>query len=115
MNATQITRVIGVNDLARATSFYREVFGLTVTSETPYWVDLTCGDGNLALQPYRHDADALVHTMVIFTVDDLDGAVADAEKHGGVVHQRVDNPHAPVVLAHVIDTENNVIQIAAKR
>ena len=115
MKASKITRVIGVADMARAVQFYRDALGLDVQSESPYWSDLTCGDGNLALQTHRPDAEAAIHTMVIFTVADLDAAVADVEAAGGKLERRHDNAHAPVLIAHVLDTENNVIQLAQPR
>ena len=49
MKATKITRVIGVGDMRRAVLFYQEALGLAVQQTSPYWSDLTCGDGNLAL------------------------------------------------------------------
>ena len=112
MKASKITRVIGVTDMKRAVQFYREALGLEVQQTSPYWSDLTCGDGNLALQSHRPDPSAKVHTMVIFTVADLDSAIADAEGAGGTLHSRRDDDHAPVLIAHVLDTENNVIQLA---
>ena len=112
MRASRITRVIGVTDMTRAVRFYRQALGLEVQRESPHWTDLTCGDGNLALQSYRPDPEAPVHTMVIFTVADLDAAVVDAEAAGGALQSRHDNDHAPVLIAHVLDTEKNVIQLA---
>lgn len=98
--------------MTRAVQFYQNALGLAVQQASPYWTDLTCGDGNLALQSYRPDAEAVVHTMVIFTVADLDGAIADAEAAGGTLQSRRDDDHAPVLIAHVLDTEKNVIQLA---
>lgn len=115
MNATKITRVIGVSDMKRAVQFYQEALGLAVQQTSPFWSDLTCGDGNLALQSHRPDPSAEVHTMVIFTVADLDSAIADAEAAGGVLQSRRDDDHAPVLIAHVLDTERNVIQLAQPR
>ena len=112
MKASKITRVIGVTDMKRAVQFYQDALGLEVEQTSPYWSDLTCGDGNLALQSHRPDTSGQVHTMVIFTVADLDAAVADAEAAGGTLQSRRDDDHAPVLIAHVLDTENNVIQLA---
>ena len=53
--------------------------------------------------------------MVIFTVADLDAAVADVEAAGGALQSRRDEPYAPVLIAHVLDTEKNVIQLAQPR
>ena len=112
MKATRITRVIGVTDMTRAMRFYGTALGLEVQGTSPYWTDLTCGDGNLALQSYRPDSEAVIHTMVIFTVADLDAAIADVEAAGGALQTRHDNGHAPVLIAHVLDTEKNVVQLA---
>lgn len=115
MKASNITRVIGVTDMTRAVQFYQQALGLEVQRTSPYWSDLTCGDGNLALQSHRPDTEAEIHTMVIFTVADLDAAVADVEAAGGALQGRRDEPHAPVLIAHVLDTEKNVIQLAQPR
>ena len=112
MKATRITRVIGVTEMSRAVTFYETALGLTVTSGNDHWTDLTCGDGNLALQAYRPDADEIVHTMVIFTIDDIDAAISEVESAGGSLREKHDNPHAPVIIAHVTDTEGNVVQLA---
>lgn len=56
-----------------------------------------------------------MHTMVILTVEDLEAAISAAEEAGGKLQKRHDNPHAPVVLAHVEDTEGNVVQFAQPR
>lgn len=112
LKATNITRVIGVTDMTRTVEFYRQALGLEVLRTTPYWTDLTCGDGNLALQSHRPDPEKAIHTMVIFTVADLDIAINDVEAAGGALQSRHDNEHAPVLIAHVLDTENNVIQLA---
>ena len=112
MKSSKITRVIGVSDMTRAVQFYQQALELEVQQTSPYWSDLTCGDGNLALQSHRPDPDTVVHTMVIFTVADLDAAIADVEAAGGTLQSRRDDDHAPVLIAHVLDTENNVIQLA---
>ena len=114
MQVSKITRVVGVEDMDRALSFYRSL-GLMVEDENSNWSNLTCGNGNLALQAYRPLEPKLVHTMVIFTIDDLEAAITQAEEAGGELRERHDNPHAPVVLAHVIDTEGNVVQLAQPR
>ncbi len=114
MQISKITRVIGVGDMTRAITFY-EALGRTVEDQNPHWGNLTCGDGNLALQAYRPSEPEIVHTMAILTVDDLETAIGIVEAAGGSLHERHDNPHAPVVLAHVVDTEGNVVQLAQPR
>ncbi len=113
--ASKITRVIGVGDMKRATEFYVSALGLTVERENEYWTDLTCGNGNLALQRSPGTGDTDTRVMVIFTVESRDQAVKAVEEGGGSLVRLVDNEHAPVILAHVRDTENNIIQLAQLR
>ena len=116
IKAKSITRVIGVADMQRALTFYRTALGLEVVRESSEWSDLTTGDGNLALQNYHpREAGKYVPTMVIFTVDDLDAVVRQVEAAGGQLLQRVDHEHAPVIVAHVADTEGNAIQLAQEK
>lgn len=110
----KVSRVIGVADMKRAVGFYTGALGLDVDRETPGWTDLTCGNGNLALQAYQPEEakNAVTQTMVIFTVDDLESAIKDVEAAGGRLIRRHDNRHAPVIVGHVVDTEGNAVQLA---
>lgn len=114
VTTSRITRVIGVADMKRAIGFYTGALGLVVERESEGWTDLTTANGNLALQ--LHPAqEKPTPTMVIFTVADREAAIAAIEQAGGTLLRRVDNDQAPVILAHVTDTENNVIQLAQPR
>lgn len=116
VKATRITRVIGVSDMQRALRFYQRALGLKVVHESSEWSDLTCGNGNLALQDYQpREPGQYVPTMVIFAVNDIDAAIRQVEEAGGKLLHRVDNEHAPVIVAHVTDTEGNAIQLAQER
>jgi len=116
MAVTKISRVIGVDDMQRAVTFYSNALGLSVEpGSNGHWTDLTCGNGYLSLQAYRPPEPEIVPTMVIMTVDNLDSTIAAVEAAGGTLHERHDNPHAPVVIGHVIDTEGNVVQLAQPR
>ncbi len=64
------------------------------------------------MQSHRPDPETAIHTMVIFTAADLDSAVEHVGAAGGALQSRHDNEHAPVLIAHVLDTEKNVIQLA---
>jgi predicted enzyme related to lactoylglutathione lyase len=114
MRVTSISRVIGAEDMARATAFYRDVLGLRVVRQSPEWTDLTCGDGNLALQNFQHPRKEREHipTMVLLTIGgDLDEAVIEVEAAGGKLLHTSNHEAAPVIVAHVADTEGNAIQL----
>lgn len=118
MNISRISRVIGVENMPRALSFYRDTLGLFVRSETPEWAELSCGDGNLSLQNFqnpRKDGD-YTPTMLLLTIDgDLDDAVQAVERAGGRLLHISDHAHSPVIVAHVGDTEGNAIQLVKLR
>jgi predicted enzyme related to lactoylglutathione lyase len=113
-----ISRVIGAEDMTRAVAFYRDVVGLEVVRESPEWVDLTCGNGNLALQRFQHPhkEGEYTPTMVLLTVHgDIDEAIREVEAAGGKLLHVSDHDAAPVVVAHVGDTEGNAIQLVKLR
>lgn len=49
----------------------------------------------------------------VIGVDDMQRAIGFYQALGLEVEDQ--NPHAPVVIAHVVDTEGNVIQLAQPR
>ena len=116
IKATSITRVIGVADMQRALAFYTQALGLEVRRESSEWSDLTSGDGNLSLQNYHpREPGKYVPTMVIFSVADIEAVIEQVEAAGGQLLQRVNHEHAPVIVAHVADTEGNAIQLAQEK
>jgi predicted enzyme related to lactoylglutathione lyase len=118
MRVTTISRVIGAADMDRARGFYEGVLGLEVTRASPEWIDFTCGDGNLAVQRHqpRGDDGEVTPTMVLLTVEgELDEAIGAVEAGGGGLLHVSDHEMAPVVVAHVTDTEGNAIQLVKVR
>jgi predicted enzyme related to lactoylglutathione lyase len=115
----KLSRVIGVADMRAAKEFYVAALGLDVTSETDFWIDLSCGNGSLALSPNNGDRPegpaGVERTKIIFDVEGLDELVLRAEKLGGKVVHVSDNVAARVKVVHILDPFQNVFQLAERR
>lgn len=115
----KLSRVIGVSDIGAAKRFYVSALDLVVTSESEYWIELSCGDGSLALSPNdgarAQGREGVERTKVIFEVEGLDELVARIERLGGKVVHVSDNAAAPVRVVHVLDPFQNVVQLAERR
>jgi predicted enzyme related to lactoylglutathione lyase len=99
-----------VEDMARATAFYRDVIGLEVQLESPMWTELTCGDAIVAL----HGGGTGAHTKtgLSFQVSDLVSACQTVAAAGGrIVMEPEARPGEPIMLARLIDTEGNEFDV----
>ena len=115
----KLSRVIGVADMQAAKSFYVAALGLTVTAESDYWIDLSCGNGSLALSPNGSDRPpgqpGIERTKIIFEVTGLDELVRHIEQIGGKVVHVSDNVAAQIKVVHILDPFQNVFQLAEHR
>jgi predicted enzyme related to lactoylglutathione lyase len=112
MKVTKSYFMLMVDDMDRATAFYRDVFGLTVRFVSPDWSELTWGDATIAFHGGR-GTDEHRATGLGFEVDDLEAACAAVEGAGGtVVMPPSDRPGEPIRLADVADPEGNVLSVA---
>ena len=112
MKVTKTYFMLMVDDMDRATAFYRDVFGLSVRFVSPDWSELAWGDATVAFHGGR-GGDERRPTGLGFEVDDLEAACAEVEAHGGtVVMPPSDRPGEPIRLADVADPEGNVVSVA---
>src|SRR5262245_51409738 len=115
----KLVRVIGVADMAAAKRFYVAALNLVVLSQSESWIELSCGNGSLALSPSGADrasgADGVERTKVIFEVEGLDQLVAHIEALGGKVVHVTDRPGSPVRVVHMLDPYQNVFQLSERR
>src|SRR5690349_12436101 len=97
---------VEVADMARATAFYRDALGATVSFPSPGWTSLHLAGVRvgLALVPGHSGGRTGLH----FAVADLDAAGALIERAGGRVLQPRLEPAPGVVLSEVADCEGNV-------
>lgn len=76
--------MLGVTDLGRAVTFYRDTLGLSVKFEIPGFAFLDGGGVSLCLsQPLARASDRLAGaTEVVFAVDDVTGAYEALRERG---------------------------------
>ena len=104
--------MLTVQDMDRATGFYRDVFGLSVRFVSPEWSELAWRDATIAFHGGRADGE-YQQTGLGFEVDDVDAACAAVAAAGGtVVAPPADRAGERIRLAEVADTEGNVLSVA---
>jgi lactoylglutathione lyase len=70
-----------VADMDRAIAFHRDVLGLAVKFQSPFWTEFDTGGTTLALHPLTGDHRA-GEVQLGFAVPDLDGFYAAREEKG---------------------------------
>jgi lactoylglutathione lyase len=101
-----------VDDMDRATDFYRDVFGLRVRFVSPVWSELTWGDATIAFHGGRGGIEPQ-RTGLGFEVDDVGAACQAVVTAGGqVVIAPADREGEAIRLAEVADPEGNMISVA---
>ena len=110
MHITKTYFMVPVHDMDRALRFYRDVIGLELGFQTPYWTELSWRDATVALHlgggaPERE-------SWLGFNVDDLDAAAVEIEAGGGTTGQ--ERTEGGSRLLAVTDTEGNALTIGAQ-
>jgi predicted enzyme related to lactoylglutathione lyase len=99
-----------VSDLARATSFYREVLGLPqeVYSEEWQWAEFNCGNLTLALKGGEKLPEPVSGGRIALAVDDIHAAHEELKRRGVRV---VTEPHNYTVCwaMEILDPDGNVV------
>ncbi len=114
MNATEPMVIHYVKEMDRALRFYRDVIGLAVVDESPYWSTLRCGGCIVALHilsPGMTEG-AAPHAGLNLHTDDLDAAVEEVAAGGGEIRfLREAGGGIPVRIAAITDTEGNALEL----
>lgn len=113
MQSSDLMVVYYVFDMERAHAFYRDAVGLAPQAYSPGWTEMTCGEVTVALHALPKDSDrglTQVPTLNL-RVDELEPAVEKVVKAGGqLIAIREAQPHVPVRLAELKDTEGNMFE-----
>ncbi len=113
-----ITAILPVNDISRATAFYRDRLGLQDLGESDDGNhNLRAGSGTIGLMPAEEGAQS-AHTVLSFEVDDIVREMTDLESNG-VTFEDYDLPELKTVdhiwsqgenrAAWFKDSEGNVL------
>ncbi|MCK4892008.1 MAG: VOC family protein [Candidatus Pacebacteria bacterium] len=109
---------IGVADMEKAVSFYRDIIGLKVLYKTSEWSELELSkDMSLALR-VRKKEEAINYSSIGFSVDDCEKETKEIEGKGVEMvircHQRKANTadDSQVILSQFKDMDGNIIWLS---
>ena len=98
--------LISAQDMERAVSFYRDVIGLDVRVQSPWWSELAYGTSIIAL--HGGGSGEFRATGLSFTVRDINAACAAVVRGGGIVRSNPeDRGDEGIYLADLTDPEGN--------
>jgi len=104
-----------VTDMNRALDFYRGVFGVDSSTESPGWSQLDFGSFELALhilEPGQQDEGPMPHAGLNLEVDRIEDAQVEIEAAGGrMTELREAVPRVPVRVATFFDPDGNGFEL----
>jgi lactoylglutathione lyase len=106
-----------VGDMARSVGFYRDLIGLELRFESPYWSELDAGNIKLALHPEGTEVRVSPGwgCTIGFDVEDIEAVVASLRAAGVSV---ITEPHTAEfggMLAAIADPDGYPIQLHQPR
>ena len=104
MNVELLKCMLWARDMGRAVAFYRDVIGLSIRVESPWWSELEKGGFIVALHAGADEGTR--KSGLGIQVEDLETAVAEA-KAGGATVLAPPRCEGPVHLADLVDPEGN--------
>lgn len=113
MQSSDLMVVHYVFDMERAHTFYRDAIGLEPKAYSQGWTELTCGEVTVALHILSEGSQRALTSVPALNlrVDELEPAVEKVVKAGGqLIALREAEPHIPVRLAELKDTEGNMFE-----
>lgn len=114
MQVEKLKYIIWAADLARAVSFYREVFDAEVTRQSEVMAELVVAGGIIGI--HSGGEGKRTWTGLSFQVGDLFAACEVLAGAGGtVLRPPEDTPEEPAHLAMCVDPEGNEIMLTKKR
>ena len=91
-------------------AFWRDVIGLELTLDSPYWSELTRGDAIVAL--HGGGSGERNPTGLSLQVSDVEAACAEAQAGGATVERAPEQREGePIKLAELVDPEGNTFML----
>jgi methylmalonyl-CoA/ethylmalonyl-CoA epimerase len=110
---------ISVQDMPRATAFYRDVLGLAFIMGAPNMAFFDCGGVRLYLASGDGSAHGAGNASIYFRTNDIDALQAALEAKSAIIHQRpqiiAKMPDHDLWLMWVKDTEGNLLGVMEER
>ena len=114
MATLSVMHMLFVQDMDRAIKFYEKAFDFKVLDKSPFWTNLDCGHGKIALCSAGNKTE-LKETVLIIEVDNYKEAVDKIKENGGqVIKIGEPYPNVPVYNVMFTDTENNQLVASQK-
>jgi predicted enzyme related to lactoylglutathione lyase len=107
VDVTKTYFMLPVRDMTRAVGFYRDVIGLVLVFESPFWSELRWRDATIALHAGGSEGDR--ESWLGFQVADLDSALIEVEAAGG--RRGAERTEAGARLVSVVDPEGNMLTL----
>jgi lactoylglutathione lyase len=110
--------MVNVSDMKRSLAFYRDVLGLALRFESPYWSELETEGATLALHhappgPKPSTSPVAGTVSIGFNVPDLDATCKELEKRGAkFVMPPTDRPQEGIRLAVLADPDGCPLSLA---
>jgi predicted enzyme related to lactoylglutathione lyase len=105
--------VYTVKDLAKATTFYKELLGLKPYTEAGYYVGFRIGEQEIGLVPSGPKNESS-GPLVYYDVDDVKQSLKALLDAGAQEQQKVRDVGGGVLVASVKDADGNVIALRQK-
>jgi catechol 2,3-dioxygenase-like lactoylglutathione lyase family enzyme len=109
MQARFTHSILFVADMDRAIAFYRDVLGLPVRFESPFWSEFDTGPVTLALHP-ASAANPPGRVQLGFDVPDLPGVYAAREAKGLTFSAAPVDEHG-ALLSRIVDCEGAEVSL----
>lgn len=107
--------ILGVSDMARALSFYRDVVGLDVLSESTAFTFLDAGTIRLALTPHAAPGGEDSRTEIVLAADDVADAFRELSGRGAAfevsLRAVMSQDGAELHAAHFRDPDGHLVSI----
>lgn len=103
--------MVVVSEMERSVAFYRDVLGLKLRYQTPYWSEFDVGGVTLALHPAGGNLEVVPQTGINFGfyVTGIDAALAEIESRGGEIAGRSEEEFGTFAL--VRDPDGYFVQV----
>lgn len=110
---------VSVEDVARATAFYRDVLGLKFLTGGPNMAFFDCGGVRLYLAGGEGAGPGAGHSFLYFRTSDMQGQLAALKEKGVVIHKEphiiAKMPDHDLWLMWIRDSEGNLLGIMEER
>jgi predicted enzyme related to lactoylglutathione lyase len=105
--------VYPVKDMAKATTFYKDLLGVAPYAESSYYTGFRVGEQEIGLVPAGNKSDP-AGPLVYYEVDDIKQSLKTLLEAGAQEQQKLRDVGGGMLVATVKDADGNVIGLRQK-